>query len=99
MGEWIYIMLGLMWQRVSCSAVAASCSGISWISVSLCSTPFFSALGWAKEFTVQLLPMVPIVVARVCFQTQLGVCSNTALRHRLPPSRTAGALPFKMTLL
>lgn len=39
-----------------------SCSGISWISESLCSTPF-SALGWAKEFTVQLLPLVPTVVA------------------------------------
>lgn len=30
-----------------------------------------------------------------CFQTQLGVCSNTALRHRLPPSRPAGLCRLK----
>lgn len=57
-------MCGLMWLCVELTgpAVAASCSGISWISVSLLS-PSFSALGWAKECTVQLFPLAPTVVA------------------------------------
>lgn len=41
---------------------AAPRAGISWISASR-RTSLYSALGWAKEFTVHLLPLVPPVVA------------------------------------